>query len=109
MRDRTTRNFRKRVVVYRGSYRSEVQPRGLKLGGASNRKRSRVEGDKRIERSRNPIRAIPCRERRSRWLRCARTNGTSLSESLYSFWVYGDILGHDVKVRTTEQGLIRQK
>ena len=37
------------------------------------------------------------------------TNGTSLSESLYSFWVYGEILGHDVKVRTTEQAFIKPK
>lgn len=36
-----------------------------------------------------------------------RTNGTSISESPYSFWVYVKIEVRDVKVRTTEQGLIK--
>jgi hypothetical protein len=42
-------------------------------------------------------------------LRSEHTNGTSLSESLYSFWVYGEILGHEVKARTTEQAFIKPK
>ena len=35
------------------------------------------------------------------------TNGTSISESLYSFRTYVKIEGRDVKVRTTEQRLIK--
>ena len=42
-------------------------------------------------------------------LRCRRTNGASLSENPYSAWVYVKTQEREIKVRTTEQGLIKPK
>ena len=46
---------------------------------------------------------------RTKLLRCRRTNGTSLSANPYSFYVYVENHGFDLKVRTTEQKIITSK